>query len=80
MKLTSVELLRLARNLETAPLTDVLTAAVGGLEALREFVAGVMADRPLDVELLDKSIKPIVRELVKWRLQLETMPATRGNA
>lgn len=85
MKLLSPEaLLRFSRNLDDAPLTDVLEVAVMVLEANREFTSGILhlMGRPLDVELFERSIKPVMRELIKRRLDLEAHPphAARGNA
>ena len=83
MKLLSPELLRLSAHLEQAPLTDVLHVAIVVLEANREFIAGILKllGRPLDVELFDRTVKPVLRELVKRRLELEAhnQPA-RGQA
>jgi hypothetical protein len=82
MNLRSPELLRLARNLEHAPLTDVLGTATVVLESAREFLAGVLRSDRLAVELLDATMKPVIRELVSRRLELEQHGAqlARGNA
>lgn len=68
------ELLRMARNLEAAPLTDVLGAAVLSIDALREVVVElykILGRTALDVELVDATVKPVLRELVQRQLDLE---------
>jgi hypothetical protein len=85
MKLPSPELLRLTRNLEKAPLTDVLGAAAISMEAVRELLVDLFracGGSELDRELFDASLKPLIRELITRRLELEAHPphAARGNA
>lgn len=80
--LASPELLRLARNLENAPLTDVLDVASRVLESTRDFLAAILRNNRLDVELLDATIKPVIRELVHRSLDLSHYgpQSSRGNA
>lgn len=66
-------LLRMARNLEQAPLTDVLAAASMSLEAARELAVGLMkvhGRSALDVELFDATLKPVIRELMQRQIEL----------
>jgi hypothetical protein len=95
MKFPSDEFLRLSKNLADAPLADVLFAAALSLESARELLVDLFKGNALDRELLEVTMKPVIRELVKRqldlenyrsfldRLDLETLsfaPKARGNA
>lgn len=85
MKFLTPDLLRLTANLERAPLTDVLAAASMTIESIRELLQGLnrmAGGNAADSELIDRNLKPIIRELVRRQIELETYPPgeSRGNA
>ncbi len=86
MKLRSPELMHLIRNLPDAPLTDVVRAAAIAVEGARATLADIYAAldaqmAKLDIEVLDASLKPLIRELVKRANELEVHPLpAAGNA
>lgn len=71
--------LRVASNLEDEPLSDLLRLTSVVLENARQFMVGVAKGSDVAIEI-DALYKPWISELLRRSFELETRPASRGNA